>query len=90
MKRPESAKIDRHRRRRAIAWLAHVPGLWLAYREIPPRRLLLANVIAVVITIILIWTAYVVGGEYRILFAIGAWVLGHIGWGTYLAWKLPP
>ena len=90
MKQPQSGKIDRLLKRRAIAWLAHAPGLWLVYREIPPRRLLWANAIAVVVTLILIVTAYLAGGENRVLFAFGAWVLGHIAWGTYLAWKLPP
>ena len=87
MKKHESGRINK---RRVIAWLAHVPGLWLAYREIPPRPLLYANAVAVTATIIMMVTAYLAGGENRLLLAIGVGVLGHIAWGSYLAWKLPP
>ena len=75
--------------RRLVALIGHVPGLWLLYRETLPRELRLANLVAVVATLVavlvVVWRADVVSG----LDVVVPWLVGHFVWGAYLAWRLP-
>jgi hypothetical protein len=75
--------------RRLVAWLGHAPGLWLAYREPIPRELRGANVAAVVATLIAIGVVAANVDDGWLRFAV-PWLVGHVLWGAYLAWRLPP
>lgn len=77
--------------RRLVAWGGHAPGLWLLYREPIPRPLRRPNLYAAVGTIAAIGIA-VAGAPagQRLIAGLATWAVGHVAWGTYLAWHLPP
>ncbi len=72
--------------RRAIAFVGHLPGLWLFYRETIPPPLRTPNAIAVGLTLAAMAVAYAVADGWAVLWT---WIVGHFAWGTYLAAKLP-
>ena len=71
--------------RRSIAFLFHAPGLWLFYRERLPRRLVAANIVAIVLTVAAALAAFAKLGAGA---AIATWASGHFVWGLVLAKKL--
>jgi hypothetical protein len=85
---PHSKRCTRHRR--FVVWLTHAPGLWLFYGEPVPRRLRRANVIAAVATVVAVVAAVLVAhGMYRLIAGLAVWMVGHVAWGSYFAWRLP-
>jgi hypothetical protein len=72
---------DERRRLALLAFTGHVFGLWLAGRKLGTtcaRR----NVAALVLTAAVMVPAALRWGGWG---AFGAWLLGHVAWGTYLA-----
>jgi hypothetical protein len=76
--------------RRLVALVGHAPGLWLAYREPIPPELRRANVVAVMATVVAMAAALVFVDEGGWLRPVVAWLVGHLAWGMFLAWRLPP
>jgi hypothetical protein len=79
--------------RHLVAWAAHRPGLWVLYRESVPVSLRGPNIAAVAVTLALMGVlalAPLPAPVHRGWAVFGAWLAGHVAWGTYLAWRLPP
>ena len=74
--RPSMAK------RVAIA-LSHAPGLWLCYRQVLTRRLIVQNIVHVSATIAACVITWQLAPHWSYTFAV--WVIGHMVWGCYLA-----
>jgi hypothetical protein len=75
-----------HRRRRLLALVGHAPALWLCYRQPLPRPLWRPNAIAALATLAAMLAA-MVAASWTLLGV--AFAVGHMGWGAYLAWRLP-
>jgi hypothetical protein len=73
------------RRRRLFALFGHAPGLWLCYREAVPASFRGPNALAFLLVVV----AVVFAARTSYLAAAVAYVVGHLAWGAYLAWKLP-
>jgi hypothetical protein len=72
--------------RRLVAVLGHAPGLWLIHRQLLPRRLLVANIMAVAITIVAMAAAYRISAPpWRLGSTLATWGALHLIWGLYLA-----
>jgi hypothetical protein len=77
-------------RRQLVAWSAHAPGLFLFYGESLPAPLRIPNLVAVVSTLLAtVLVGVLAGASHRWLLAGLTWLVGHVAWGTYLAWRLP-
>lgn len=75
--------------RRLVALFGHVPGLWLVYREPLPRELRVANLVAVVATLVAVLVVVGRADTVGWLDVLVPWLIGHFVWGAYLAWRLP-
>jgi hypothetical protein len=72
-----------------VAWVGHAPALWLFYREILPRYLVVANAVAILLTATAVAGALVSGWFARpVETALAVWILCHVMWGGYLVWNL--
>ena len=77
--------------RHLVAWAGHLPGLWLVYREGIPLHLRAPNKVAVALTFLSMGVAALMplAAELSRTWAVfAAWLLGHIAWGSYLAYHL--
>lgn len=75
--------------RRLVAWLGHAPGLWLVYGETLAPKLRRANVVAAGATLLGIGGAVCLVDNAGWGTIVIPWAIGHVLWGTYLAWLLP-
>jgi len=76
--------------RRPIAWIAHAPGLWFLLGETLSKRLRRTNLIAIVVTLVMVGSvAALVHPPYRLPAVLIVWGICHVIWGSYLAWQLP-
>jgi bacteriorhodopsin len=75
--------------RRLVALIGHVPGLWLVYREALPPELRRTNLIAVAATLIGVLAVVGLADEVGWGDVVFPWLVGHLLWGAYLAWRLP-
>ena len=66
----------------AVAFFLHLPGLRILYGIDPTRRVLVANVAALIVTGIAIFSAGAMGGVSAMCVA---WLAAHAVWGLYLA-----
>lgn len=74
-------------RRRWVAFLGHAPGLYLACGQGLPRALWAPQALAAVVTLAaMVAAAFAVSPWW--LGAGAAWLLGHLSWSAYLAWRL--
>lgn len=88
---PPSPRRRDHWPRRLIAWLGHAPGLWLVYREPLPRPLWRANALAVGATLAAMAATWALwSGPHPAAAVLLVWAVGHVAWGSVLAWRLPP
>lgn len=70
----------------AVAIAFHLPGLKFLFEGTLPHGVVLANVVALMLTGIGACFAFAVGG---VLEMCVAWLAGHLFWGLYLArWVL--
>ncbi len=77
--------------RRTIAFVGHLPGLWLVYREGIPHALRRPNLLAVGATLAAMGVAGVgAPAGSRGWAVLITWGVGHFAWGAYLAFHLPP
>jgi len=66
----------------AVAFIFHFPGLKILYGINPTRRVFRANVVALIVTGIVVFLASAMGGISEIC---TAWLAMHAVWGLYIA-----
>lgn len=72
-----------------VAVTLHRPGLWLIYHERVSETIRRRNSIAALIVAVGMGaTAIIVPRDFRLLGALIVWAVGHLGWGTYLAFAV--
>jgi hypothetical protein len=70
----------------AIAFMGHVPGLKMTSRCRFSQRLIVVNVIAVVLTLVAMATAFATAADgHRLWPLFIAWLIGHFVWSTIFA-----
>jgi hypothetical protein len=72
-----------------VAVTLHRPGLWLIYHERVSETIRRKNSIAALtVAVGTAATAIMVPRDCRLFAALTVWAVGHLAWGTYLAFAV--